>query len=139
MLTKLLGLNAPVELSQADAILPRIPELIDYYRRWAETVMPYDEDDIATFRHFLTKESGRSLRLEGMIWLESALTKSERLSRGSTGNNIAEAIDTVLTGHAPDLLAQPQARDAVIAIVARLVREQVGTAMGLQRRIAALR
>jgi len=67
------------------------------------------------------------------------LTKSERLSRGSTGNNIAEAIDSVLTGHAPDLLAQPQARNALIAIVARLVRAQVGTAMGLQRRIAALR
>jgi hypothetical protein len=74
-----------------------------------------------------------------MIWLEAALTKNDRFSRGSTGNNIAEAIDTVLTGHSPDLLAQPQARDAVIAIVARLVRAQVGTAMGLQRRIAALR
>lgn len=138
-LTKLLGLNAPIELSQADAVLPRIPELIDYYRRWARTMMPYDEDDIATFCHFLTKESGRSLRLEGMIWLDEALAKNGRFSRGSTGNNIAEAIDTVLTGHARDLLVQPQSRDAVIAIVARLVRAQVETAMGLQRRIAALR
>lgn len=139
MLTGLLGLNAPIELSQADAIVPRISELIDYYRRWAQTVMPYDEDDIATFCHFLTKESGRSLRLEGMIWLAEALAKNERFSRGSTGNNIAEAIDTVLTEHTPDLLVQPKLRDAVIAIVARLVRAQVGTAMGLQRRIAALR
>lgn len=139
MLTKLLGLNAPIELSQADAILPRIPELIDYYRRWAQTVMPYDEGEIGTFCHFLTKESGRSLRLEGMIWLDEALAKNEQFSRGSTGNNIAEAINTVLTDHAADLLVESQARDAVIAIVARLVRAQVGTAMGLQRRIATLR
>lgn len=139
MLVKLLGLQAPSELSPAAAILPRLPELIDYYRRWAKSDLAGDEDDVATLCHFLTKEAGRPFRLEGVIWLNDALKGTEKFYRGSTGNGLAEAIDTLLNQHAAELVAQPATRNAVIEIVARLVRGQVATAMGLQRRIAALR
>jgi hypothetical protein len=139
MLVKLLGLNAAIELSQATAIRARLPELIDYYRRWARSDLAGDEDDVATFCHFLTKEAGRPLRLEGVIWLSEALSATEKFYRGSTGNSLAEVIDTILNEHASELVAQPASREAVIAIVARLVRGQVAAAMGLQRRIAALR
>jgi hypothetical protein len=139
MLVKLLGLHAPVELSQATEIRARLPELIDYYRRWARTDLVRDEDDVATFCHFLTKEAGRPLRMEGVIWLKAAFSATEKFYRGSTGNSLAEAIDTILNEHSAELVLQAASRDAVIAIVARLVRGQVATAMGLQRRIAALR
>ena len=139
MLVKLLGLQAPTELSQAAAILPRLPELSDHYRRWAQSDLAGDEDDVGTFCYFLTKEAGRNFRLEGVIWLNEALKATDKFYRGSTGNSLAEAIDTVLNEHSAELAAQPASRDAVIAIVARLVRGQVATAMGLQRRIAALR
>ncbi|HEV2817716.1 MAG TPA: hypothetical protein VGW40_10930 [Allosphingosinicella sp.] len=139
MLVKLLGLQSPTELSQAAGILPRLPELFEYYRRWATSDMAGDEDDVGTFCYFLTKEAGRPFRLEGVIWLNEALRATDKFYRGSTGNSLAEAIDTVLNEHPAELAAQPASRDAVIAIVARLVRGQVATAMGLQRRIAALR
>jgi hypothetical protein len=134
-----LGLHASTELSRNADVRSRIPELIDYFRRWARNDMPGSEDDVATFCHFLTTEAGRSLRLEGVIWLNEALSATEKFYRGSTGNNVAEAIDTILSNHAADLVEQRSSRDAAIAIVAKLVRGQVATAMGLQRRIAALR
>lgn len=117
----------------------RLPELLPYYRRWAEAHMGRDEEDVATFSHFLTTEPGRPFRLEGVIWLNSATAQIDRFYRGSTGNSISEAMDVILSQHAAELIAQPASRDAMIAIVARLVRGQVGTAMGLQARIGALR
>ncbi|MER8390259.1 hypothetical protein NKH14_33285 [Mesorhizobium sp. M1380] len=139
MLVKLLGLHAASELSQANEVRARIPELIGFYRQWAYSQMPGAEDEMGSFCHFLTTEAGRSLRLEGVIWVRDALTTSEQFSRGSTGNNIAEAIDTLIAQHAVDLIANESSRAAVIDIVAKLVEAQVATAMGLQRRIAALK
>lgn len=101
--------------------------------------MAGNEDDVGTFCYFLTKEAGRTFRLEGMIWLNDALKGTEKFYRGSTGNSLAEAIDTILNQHSAELVAQTASRDAVIEITARLVRGQVATAMGLQRRIATLR
>ena len=139
MLEKLLGLGSPIELSQPSGVRDRIIELVDYYRRWAKGEMPKDEDDIGNFAHFLTTEAGRDLRLEGVLWLAQALASTERFGRTSIGNNIAEVIDVVLAHHASEVLARIDVRNAMIEIVARLVRAQVGTAMGLQARIAALR
>lgn len=139
MLTKLLGLHAHVELSQAATIRDRLAELTEYYRRWARDAMPADDDDVATFCYFLTTAAGPALRLEGVVWIAAALAKTDTFRRAATGNNVAEAIDTILTHHAAELVAQPAARNAMIDVVARLVRAQVATAMGLQRRIAALR
>lgn len=139
MFVNLLGFNASRELTQGSVICERLPELLPYYRRWAEEHLAGDEDNIAIFSHFLTSQPGQSLRLEGLIWLNSALVQTERLNRLSTGNSIAEAIDAILLQHTTDLISQPASRDAMIAIVARLVREQVGTAMDLQKRIGNLR
>jgi hypothetical protein len=138
MLVKLLGLHAPIELSQATEIRTRLPELIDYYRRWARSDLA-GEDDVATFCHFLTKEAGRPLRLEGVIWLNEAVKTTEKFYRGTTGNILAEAIDTILNEHSAELAVQPPSRDAIIELAAKLVRCQFATAMGLQRRIAVLR
>lgn len=139
MISKLLGLDAHVQLSSAAEICARLPELTDYYRRWTNNDMAHDEDEIATFCHFLTTGAGESLRLEGMCWISDALAKSGRLYRSSTGNNIAEAVDTVLTHNADELLRQQLVRDAVIKITAKLVAAQIPTAMGLQARLATLK
>ncbi|NMN77678.1 hypothetical protein AF70_00032420 [Pseudomonas sp. KD5] len=139
MYVNLLGFNASRELTHGSVICERLPELLPYYRRWAEEQLSGDEDNIAIFSHFLTTQPGESLRLEGLIWLNSALLQTKRLNRISTGNSIAEAIDTILMQHPNDLISQPASREAMIAIVARLVREQIGAAMGLQKRIGNLR
>ena len=124
--------------SGSSRVRDRIIELVDYFRRWAQGEMPKDEDDIGNFAHFLTTEAGRDLRLEGVVWLAQALAATERFGRNSMGN-IAEVVDVALTNHATEVLARTDVRNAMIEIVARLVRAQVGTAMGLQTRIAALR
>ena len=139
MMVALLGLDAPRELAHVAAVRDRIPELMHFYRSWAEEHMAGDEDDVAAFCHFLTTEPGRPLRLEGMIWLDAALAGIERFHQRGTGNSIAEALDVLLTQHAAELAGHPASRNAMIGITARLVRGQVGTAMGLQRRLAALR
>lgn len=139
MLVNLLGLNAPRELTHAVAIRNRLPELLPFYRSWAEKHMAGDENDVAVFGRFLTTEPGRPLRLEGVIWLNIALARTGHFYRGSTGSDVAEAMDVILSQHTAELIAQPASREAMIAVVARLVRDQVGTAMGLQARIGALR
>lgn len=139
MIVKLLGLHAHAELSQASGIRIRLPELTDYYRRWAQSEMARDEDDLATFCHFLTTEAGRHMRLEGICWVRDAMNTSDRFSRSGTANNVAEVVDSVLAQNGDDLLRQQPVRDAVIDIVAKLVAAQVPTAMGLQTRLASLK
>lgn len=139
MLTHLLGLHAHSELSQAEAILHRLSDLMKFYCRWASEVMPQDDDDLATFCFFLTKDAGRSLRLDGIVWIAESLKNREELRRSETRNNVAEAVDTILTHHSAELLKRAEARVAVIEITAYLVGSEVATAMNLQRRIAALR
>lgn len=139
MIVKLLGLHAHSELSQATAIRARLPEFTAYYRRWAQSDMAHDEDELATFCHFLTTEAGRHMRLDGICWVRDAMNTSDRFYRSRTANNVAELVDSVLAQNGDDLLRQQPVRDAVIEIVAKLVAAQVPTAMGLQARLAALK
>lgn len=139
MIVKLLGLHSHAALSQANEIRARLPELIDYYRRWAESDMARDEDDLETFCHFLTTEAGRHMRLEGVRWVRDAMNASDRFYRTGTANAVAELVDCVLAQNGDDLLRQQLVRDAVIDIVARLVASEVPTVMGLQARLAALK
>ena len=139
MIVKLLGLHAHAELSHAIEIHARLPELTEYYRRWAQSDMARDEDELATFCHFLTTEAGRHMRLKGICWVRDAIITSDRFFRSGTANNVAEVVDTVLAQNSDDLLRQQRVRDAVIDIVAKLVAAQVPTAMGLQTRLAALK
>jgi hypothetical protein len=64
---------------------------------------------------------------------------SSSFYRSATGNNVVEVVDSVLTQNGDDLLREQLVRDAVIDIVAKLVAEQIPTAMGLQARLAALK
>ncbi|KJS14419.1 MAG: hypothetical protein VR78_10270 [Hoeflea sp. BRH_c9] len=139
MIVKLLGLHSHAALSQANEIRARLPELVDYYRRWAESDMARDEDDLGTFCHFLTTEAGRHMRLEGVCWVRDAMNTSDRFYRTGTANTVAELVDCVLAQNGDDLLRLQSVRDAAIDIVARLVAAEVPTAMGLQARLAALK
>jgi hypothetical protein len=139
MVVKLLGLHSHAALSQANEIRARLPELVDYYRRWAKSDMARDKDALETFCHFLTTEAGRFMRLEGVCWVRDAMNRSDRFYRTGTANTVAELVDCVLAQNGDDLLKQQKVRDAVIEIVSRLVAAQVPTAMGLQARLAALK
>jgi GTPase SAR1 family protein len=139
MIVKLLGLHSHAALSQANAIRARLPELVEYYRRWAQSDMARDEDDLGAFCHFLTTEAGRHMRLEGVCWVRDAMNTSDRFYRTGTANSVAELVDCVLVQNGDDLLRQQAVRDAVIDIVARLVASEVPTAMGMQARLAALK
>lgn len=139
MIVKLLGLHSHAALSQANEIRARLPELVEYYRRWALSDMARDEDELGTFCHFLTTEAGRNLRLEGVCWVRDAINASDRFYRSGTANTVAELVDCLLAQNGDDLLRQQSVRDATIGIMARLVAAQVPTAMGLQARLAALK
>jgi hypothetical protein len=135
----MLGLHSPKEIGQAEAVRARLPELIDTYRPWAREEMAHDQSEMRTFAHFLTTGAGRALRMEGMLWLCEALTYWQGHFRDGTGNSIAEAVDAVLSEHAPEIAANPSVRDVMIEIVAKLVGAQVPAALGLQQPIATLR
>ncbi|MEA3000854.1 MAG: hypothetical protein QOK17_2687 [Sphingomonadales bacterium] len=136
---KLLGLDAYREISQASALAGLIGELEPFYRSWASEHLSTDEDNIASFCNFLTSAAGRPFRLPGTVWIRDAIAAGDRFRRTSTGNTISEAMDVVLAHHAADLTGRPDVRAALIEIVAKLVAAQVPPALGLQRRISALR
>ncbi|WP_157573153.1 hypothetical protein [Novosphingobium sp. AAP83] len=139
MIVKLLGLHSHAALSQENGIRARLSELTDYYRRWAQSDMARDEDELETFCYFLTTEAGRHMRLEGVCWVRHAMNASDRFYRSGNANTVAELMDCVLTNHGDVLLRQQLVRDAVIEIVAKLVAAQVPAAMGLQARLAVLK
>lgn len=139
MIVKLLGLHSHAELSHATEVRVRLPELTDYYRRWAQSHMARDEDELATFCQFLTTRAGEHLRIEGICWVRDAIVKADGFRRPGTGNSIAEVVDCILADDAATLLKQQAVRDAVIGTVARLVAAQIPTAMALQTRLAALK
>lgn len=139
MIVKLLGLHSHAALSQENEIRARLPELIDYYRRWAQGDMARDEDEFATFCHFLITEAGRHMRLEGVCWVRDAMNTLDRFYRSGTANTVSELVDCVLAQNGDDLLTQQKVRSTIIEIVAKLVGAQVPTAMGLQARLAALK
>ncbi len=118
-----------------------ITRMKDLYEKWANTHLRRDEN-IGYFCHFLKSDFAAPLRSNGLRWLADTLKQIDAPKswfRDETGEVIAELISEILTLDFQALATEPEARQAVIEIVAILSANNMSIALTLQDRIRQLR
>jgi hypothetical protein len=138
-LAHLLGLYAARQIEQAPGVADQIPSVVRFYRAFAQNHLAHDESMIAAMAHFLGSGAGRSLRLEGIEWLNRAVAQSAGLHRDESGSALVEFVDNLLSQNESELLANKEARDSLVSLVGALAKQQVPRGLALQERIRALK
>jgi hypothetical protein len=138
LLCRLLGCGSELSLDQVAGHQPMVLQMKDLYESWAEKHLDREEDNIAHFCGFLSSSTGRLLRLDGLQWLHRSIRQQTvenlRWRRSGTSGAITDLIDVVLTENIDELITNPPSRDALLELVAILVKQQAPAALALQGR-----
>ena len=133
LLRQILGFRSESILDRNTAFQIIVQQMRDYYARWAGEHLKRDDDSVVTLCFFLASSTGRSLRIDGLGWLQQAVT-ADSWYRPEMGNALIEFLNVVLTQDAQLVGADTPARDAFLALVALLVAKQMPAALALQER-----
>ncbi|MDB5583421.1 MAG: hypothetical protein JWR80_8597 [Bradyrhizobium sp.] len=139
ILRHMLGIDALHQLAACPLVMARVPEFAPYFENFAAHHIAHDDSSLAAFAYFLAAEAGAPLRLRGIQWIETALAQDDRRLRDSASGAIADFANVLLTRHDAALIADRPALQALIDVIARMVRDQVPLALALQDRVRALR
>ena len=114
----------------------------DLYELWAKKrLRRHDEDNLAGFCGFLATDVGKPLRIDGLRWIADAMKAEPDLGkwfRDRTSNAFMEFLDALVSDHAPALLQDDKARQALLELAAHAVSRQLTAALALQERIQRL-
>jgi hypothetical protein len=106
-------------------------------------ILSGDEDDVASFSHFLASSPGDALRIDGLKWLASALNEAPKTQywrrRDATGDSIVSVLAIALAKDGPVLAKDADARNAVVTLTAYTAAQQVPGALALQERVKHLK
>jgi hypothetical protein len=111
------------------------------YKAWAEKRLAGDEDNLAAFCNFLSTKVGAPLRLDGLMWIATALRSSSegrRWYRDGTSTAFVEFLTKVVTENGRVAVATPEARQALIDLTSIAVSRQLQAALAVQDRLKAL-
>jgi hypothetical protein len=133
LLRQILGCRSESILDRSAVFQTVVQQMSGYYARWAREHLARDEDNIVALCYFLASSTGRSLRIDGLGWLQQAVV-ADPWYRPEMGNALIEFLNVVLTQDAQAVRANIPARDAFLALVARLVEKQASAALALQER-----
>lgn len=97
------------------------------------------EATLASFASFFASTAGAALRLEAIQWVEAVIAKGESKLSAEAGAALGELAQILLADHSADLMFIREARQALNAVVGRIVRDQAPYALALQDRAKALR
>ncbi|MEN6331991.1 MAG: hypothetical protein ABFD57_08390 [Smithella sp.] len=138
LLCRLLGCGSELSLNQVAGIQTTVFQMKDLYESWAERHLDQEEDNILYFCGFLSSSTGRLLRLDGLQWLHHCIRQQTadnlRWRRTGTSGALTDLIDLMLTENIGELVTNPHARDALLELVAILVKQQAPAALALQER-----
>jgi len=141
LLYRLLGCGSELSLDQVIGFQSTVLEMRDLYESWADKHLSREEDNVLFFCRFLSSSTGRPLRLDGLQWLHRSIRQQEtgnlRWRRGETSGAMTDLIDAVLTENITELSTNTSARDALLELVAILVKQQAPAALALQERAKA--
>jgi len=140
-LRSLLGFGQ-ASLTKLQDRLQTLEEMKDLYKLWAETHLGLEEDNLAGFADFLSGEFAASLRLEGIVWIATAMAKApflNRFYRERAGPALIDLLDTTINENGAELQRNQTVRDAVISIAAELAGKSFRNALALQDRIKLIR
>lgn len=138
---QLMGLQFAETLNRATGVAAAIGGMRDLYRRWAMEHVGSDEDNVASFAHFLTSEAGKVLRLEAVQWIVAALAErsySLRWNRDGAGDCMVALLDVMIAEDGQILATDATVRQAVLQLAADLASQHIAAAMTLQERIKRL-
>ena len=147
-----LGFARSDALARPSASASLIESMRDLYRAWALKRLPSDEDNLAGLCGFLSTKTGQPLRLEGLVWIASAIQGASDLARlagkgagadrhwyrDRTSAVFVELLTTVITEDGPAAVAQPETRQALIDLVGLAVSNQLSAALAIQDRLKSL-
>lgn len=142
LLRQLLGLELPGPIGRLEDARAAVRGMADLYGAWASSHLVGDEDNVAAFARFLSNPTGAALRAEGLLWLAAAAGSQGGLGYWRRDQGTAEAIvellDAVLREEAVTLGRDKTRRDAVMTLIADLVKRQVAMGLVLQERLKAI-
>ena len=140
MLRLLLGFGVSISMARNPGYADVIRSLTDLYEAWAQKRL-YNEDDLSEFCGFLGNELGKPLRLVGLRWVVNTIesqNRDTRWYRPATGNNLIAFLNVLTSEHWEEIIRNAAARDALLALLAKLVARQVSGALSLQGRVRTL-
>jgi hypothetical protein len=141
LLCRLLGCGSELSLDQVTELPTTILKMKDLYESWADKHLGREEDHITYFCGFLSSSTGRLLRLNGLQWLHRSIRHQAagqlHWRRSGTSGAMTNLIDVMLAGNIDELTTNALARDALLELVAILVKQQAPAALALQERTRA--
>ncbi|HEX9202301.1 MAG TPA: ATP-binding protein [Acidobacteriaceae bacterium] len=141
LLCRLLGCGSELSLDQVTELQTTVLKMKDLYESWADKHLDREEDHITYFCGFLSSSTGRLLRLVGLQWLHRSIRQQapENLHwrRSGTAGAVTNLLDVMLTENIDELTTNALARDALLELVAILVKQQAPVALALQERASA--
>jgi hypothetical protein len=104
------------------------------YDQWSKRFLKEDADNVAGLCQFLSSTTGKHLRRAGLVWIHRAIKDTEPRWRSDDGtaDAVISFVSLVLTEDGSSLSQDQVARDALLAITARLVTLQIPSALTLQ-------
>ena len=119
--------------------MAHVPQLSRYFEAFAAEHLANDDSTLAAFARFIASKAGSGLRLNAVAWIDAAIGRSDSPLRRNAGSDLAELARTMLAEHRAELVGDGRARDALISVIGRMVRDQVPYALALQDRVRGLR
>lgn len=139
ILQHMLGVEASHQIAHCPAVRAKLPELIGYFERFAAEQLPHDDLAVRDFAYFLASDAGAALRLSRIQWIDAALAQGDRALHERTSSALAELANLLLLEHAGELVSDKPARQALLDVIGRMVRDQAPLALALQDRARSLR
>jgi hypothetical protein len=131
LLRQIVGFRSEAFLDRHPTFQDIVRQMAHYYERWAREHLSREEDNVTGLCYFLASSTGRSLRMNGLGWLQQAVA-AEPWYRPAMGNALIEFLNVALTQDTQELRSETMARDALLALVALLVSKQAPAALALQ-------
>lgn len=142
LLRQLLGLELPGQITRLADAPVAVGDMADLYGVWASTHLAGNEDNVAALARFLGSAAGGVLRRDGLLWLAAAARSHGGLGYWrrdqGTAETIVEFLAGVLRDEARTLGRDKERREAVMTLIADLVKRQVAMGLVLQERMKTI-
>jgi hypothetical protein len=134
ILRHLLGFGSEPFLDTVAAYQFAVKRMQPLYDQWSKRFLKEDADNVAGLCQFLSSTTGKHLRRAGLVWIHRAIKDTEPRWRSDDGtaDAVISFVSLVLTEDGSSLSQDQVARDALLAITARLVTLQIPSALTLQ-------